>query len=330
MKVQYINLTTTDPSFNLATEEYVFSSLPKDRSYFMLWQNDNAIIIGKYQNTLAEINKQYVDEHNIKVVRRLSGGGAVYHDLGNLNFTIITDAGETSTLDLKLFCFPVMNALKKMGINAELSGRNDMLIDGKKFSGNSQYLKNGRVMHHGTIIFNSNLSVLQNALKVDPGKILSKGIKSVRSRVANLCEYMPKGKTLENFRAELLKSFIEENPGDEYIFTKNDLEEINKLAKERYATYEWNYGFSPECTLIKEKRIDGVGQICAFIKIEKGVISDIKFLGDFFSTYDPSEIENLFIGKKPEAEDYKNILSKIDINKYFSNITSEQFLDILR
>ena len=138
MKLSYLDLMTTDPSYNLAMEQYVFDCLPRDRMYFMLWQNDNAIIVGKYQNTISEINEQAVRERGIRVVRRLSGGGAVYHDMGNLNFTFITDAGGSSALDMKLFCAPVVRTLAALGVKAEVNGRNDITIDGKKFSGNSQ------------------------------------------------------------------------------------------------------------------------------------------------------------------------------------------------
>ena len=181
MKLSYLDLMTTDPSYNLAMEQHVFDCLPRDRMYFMLWQNDNAIIVGKYQNTIAEINEEAVRERGIRVVRRLSGGGAVYHDMGNLNFTFITDVGESNALDLKLFCEPVVRTLATLGVKAEVNGRNDITIDGKKFSGNSQYIRQGRVMHHGTIMFDSDLSVVSEALRVDPTKIQTKGIRSVRS-----------------------------------------------------------------------------------------------------------------------------------------------------
>ena len=154
-RLSYLNLYTTDPAWNLAAEQYVFDALPRDRTYFMLWQNDNAIIIGKHQNAAAEIDQQFVRENGVRVVRRLSGGGAVYHDMGNLNFTFIADAGSMESINFKLFCQPVVAALAALGVQAEVNGRNDMTINGQKFSGNSQYLKEGRVMHHGTIMFRS-------------------------------------------------------------------------------------------------------------------------------------------------------------------------------
>ena len=163
-KLSYLNLYTTDPAWNLAAEQYVFDALPRDRTYFMLWQNDNAIIIGKHQNAAAEIDQQFVRENGVRVVRRLSGGGAVYHDMGNLNFTFIADAGSMESINFKLFCQPVVAALAALGVQAEVNGRNDMTINGQKFSGNSQYLKEGRVMHHGTIMFDSDLDRVAQAL----------------------------------------------------------------------------------------------------------------------------------------------------------------------
>ena len=175
-ELNYILLDSTDPARNLAAEQTVFDLLPRDRSYLMLWRNDNAVIIGKYQNTLAEINKPYIDANQIRVVRRLSGGGAVYHDLGNLNYTFITDAGNTEVMDLHLFCQPVVRTLAVLGVKAELNGRNDITVDGKKISGNAQYLRSGRIMHHGTLLFDSDLDIVSQALKVDEEKISAKPI----------------------------------------------------------------------------------------------------------------------------------------------------------
>ena len=283
MKLSYLDLMTTDPSYNLAMEQYVFDCLPRDRMYFMLWQNDNAIIVGKYQNTIAEINEETVRERGIRVVRRLSGGGAVYHDMGNLNFTFITDVGESNALDLKLFCEPVVRTLATLGVKAEVNGRNDITIDGKKFSGNSQYIRQGRVMHHGTIMFDSDLSVVSEALRVDPTKIQTKGIRSVRSRVTNVAEHLPEKVTLPEFRRILLENILKENPGEAYPLTQDDLAAVEKLRAERYATWDWNYGFSPVCTMLRRRRVDGCGMIEAYITVEHGKIAALSFKGDFFS-----------------------------------------------
>ena len=178
----YINNPYTDAWFNLAAEEYLLKNFSDD--IFMLWQNEPSVIIGKHQNTAAEINEQFVRENGVRVVRRLSGGGAVYHYMVNINFTFIADAGDMESINFRLFCRPVVAALAKIGVTAEINGRNDMTIDGQKFSGNSQYLKEGRVMHHGTIMFDSNLDLVAQALHVDQEKIRAKGIASVRSSPA--------------------------------------------------------------------------------------------------------------------------------------------------
>ncbi len=329
MKFSYLDLTTTDPSFNLAAEQYVFDALPRDRAYLMLWQNDNAIIVGKHQNTLAEINEPYVREHGICVVRRLSGGGAVYHDLGNLNFTFIVDAGDTATLDLHLFCLPIVRTLHALGVEAEVNGRNDITIEGKKFSGNSQYLKEGRVMHHGTLMFNSNLSVVADALHVDADKIQSKGVKSVRSRVTNVLPYLPQPVSLPEFRAALLQNILAQTPGTEYVLTAQDNEAIEKLRTERYATWEWNYGRSPACTMLKKQRIEGCGTVEAYFSIKGGVIESLAFRGDFFSVDDPELLAARFIGARPEPEVYQELLRDTDVSQYFHGITKEAFLRLL-
>ena len=304
MKLSYLDLMTTDPSYNLAMEQYVFDCLPRDRMYFMLWQNDNAIIVGKYQNTISEINEEAVRERGIRVVRRLSGGGAVYHDMGNLNFTFITDAGGSGTLDMKLFCEPVVRTLAALGVKAEVNGRNDITIDGKKFSGNSQYLRQGRVMHHGTIMFDSDLSVVGEALRVDPTKIQTKGIRSVRSRVTNVAEHLPERVTLPEFRRILLENILRENPGEEYPLTPDDLAAVEKLRAERYATWEWNYGKSPACTMLRRSRVDGCGLIEAYITVEHGLVSAVTFKGDFFSAEEPEALAARFVGHTPDRAGY--------------------------
>ena len=326
--MNYLNLKTTDPAFNLAVEEYVFDYLPKDRMYVMLWQNDNAIIIGKNQNTLAEINERYVKQQGIRVVRRLSGGGAVYHDMGNLNFTVIADA-QGESLDFGRFCALVVKALQKVGVKAEINGRNDMTIDGKKFSGNAQYLRQGRVMHHGTILFDSNASVLANALQVDEAKIQAKGVKSVRSRVTNVRPCLPEDMTLPQFRQVLLDTILEEEPGEEYILNEKDLAVVAKLKADRYDTWEWNYGHSPACTLHKKGRVEGCGTVEAFISLQEGKISQIIFRGDFFGVNDPEQLAQLLIGCRPDRASLEERLSHTDVSRYFMGLTGTDLAGIL-
>ena len=328
-ELRYLNLETTDAAFNLAAEQYVFDSLPRDRRYFMLWQNHSAVIIGKYQNTLAEINRPFVQAHGIQVVRRLSGGGAVYHDLGNLNFTFITDAGDLETLDMKLFCEPVLRTLAALGVQAEVNGRNDMTIDGQKFSGNSQYLRGGRIMHHGTLLFDSDLSVVAQALRVDPAKIQAKGLKSVRSRVTNIRPHLREDFPLSVFRAVLLENILRETPGEEYRFSETDLAAIETLRRERYDTWEWNFGASPECTLLRRRRFEGCGTVEARLFVEHGRIQSVHFSGDFFSADEPEALGARLVGRRPERADCEAALEGMEIARFFLGLDKAGLLALL-
>ena len=329
MKLSYLNLMTTDPAFNLAAEEYVFDSLPKDRMYVMLWQNDNAIIIGKHQNTLAQINQSFVEEKGIRVVRRRSGGGAVYHDLGNLNYTIITDAAADAQVDFGRFCDVVIRALARVGVLAERNGRNDMTIDGKKFSGNAQYIRAGRVMHHGTILFDSDMTVLSRALQVDEAKIRAKGVSSVRSRVTNVRPCLREDMSLQAFRQVLLESILEEYPGDPWHFSPEEIREIEKIRDARYATWAWNYGQSPACTLLRKARVEGCGTVEAYLTVEKGIIRQVEFRGDFFSAREPEELAECLASCPYEKEALWQRLSAQDIGRYFAGLEAKALMDIL-
>lgn len=329
MKLSYLDLTTTDPSYNLAMEQYVFDCLPRDRMYFMLWQNDNSIIVGKYQNTLSEINLEAVERRGIRVVRRLSGGGAVYHDMGNLNFTFITDAASGTALDMKLFCQPVVRTLAALGVHAEVNGRNDITIDGKKFSGNSQYLRQGRVMHHGTIMFNSDLSVVSEVLQVDPTKFQTKGVRSVRSRVTNVADHLDRPVSLPEFRRILLENILRENPGQPYPLTPKDLAAVEKLREERYAAWDWNYGQSPACTVLRRRRVEGCGLVEAYISVDSGLISAIAFRGDFFSAVEPEELAPRFVGRTPDQAGFAAALEGVDVSRYFAGLQNDQLIEIL-
>ena len=326
MKLRFLDLTTTDPAFNLAAEEYVFECLPRDAMYVMLWQNDNAIIVGKHQNTLAQINEAFVREKGIKVVRRLSGGGAVYHDMGNLNYTIIADGqGE---LNFGRFCGIVLDALARVGVQGEINGRNDMTIDGKKFSGNAQYAKQGRVMHHGTILFDSDGSVLAGALQVDEAKIRAKGVKSVRSRVTNVRPYLPKDMTLQQFRKVLLGSILTQFPGEEYVFTPADLAEIEKRSA-RYRDWDWNYGKSPACDLVRQKRVEGCGSVEAYLTLHQGRIQQLQFRGDFFSAREPEILAQRLVGLPLERQALEAALLAEDVGSFFMGLDTEGLLKIL-
>lgn len=322
----YIKNDDNRPQFNLALEQYVFDSLDQFDEIFLLWINEPSIIVGKNQNTIQEINLEYIKENNINVVRRLSGGGAVYHDYGNLNYTIISKSKNTSAFNFEAFSQPVIEVLGKLGVKAEFTGRNDIVIDDKKFCGNAQYMKKGKVLHHGAMLFNTDLDVLGKALKVSKDKIVSKGVKSVRSRVTNIVDYLKEDITIEDFKELLLNHMFQ---GDkeiaEYKLTKEDYANIEKLMEERYSTWEWNFGESPKFNIDKSERFSA-GKVETKIDVEDGIIKFIKFYGDFFGGGEISNIEDKFIGIKYREDEIKKVLDTIDIGYYFSGISKDEII----
>jgi len=323
----YIYNKNTNPYFNLAAEEYVLKEFQEE--CFMLWRNEPSIIVGKNQNTLAEINLDYVRQHKIPVVRRLSGGGAVFHDLGNLNFTFIVNEDVSSFSDFKRFTQPIIDVLRKLSVNAEFSGRNDITIDGKKISGSAQYYYKNRILHHGTLLFSSSITDLSAALKVRPVKFEDKGVKSVSKRVTNISEHLKEPITIEQFIDLIMNHIREQTGGSEmYEFTQEDIKKIEKLVKEKYSTWEWNFGTSPDYSFKNEKKFTG-GTVEVNLNVEKGIIKDIKIYGDFFGKYDVSEVENLLKGVKHSEEEIRKVLSNIDMNDYFANITVDNLIEVM-
>lgn len=327
--MEFIESNCTDPAWNLALEEYVFECMNPSRSYLMLWQNQNTIVVGKFQNTAGEVNNEYVRQHGITVVRRLSGGGAVYHDLGNLNFTFITDADPSGQIDLRSFCLPILETLRSFGVPAELSGRNDMMIEGRKFSGNAQYLKNGRVMHHGTLLFDSDLSVMSKALHVDRAKMESKGIQSVESRVTNLKEHLPPDVTMEVFKGRLLEHLAKANPMVPISLTAEDESAIDKIRRQRYDTWEWNYGKSPAYQTTRKLRIEGCGTVEVCLSVESGLISLLRFQGDFFGTEDPSALASALVGCPCRRDTVAQLLSTLDLGRYIHGLTPDALVQLI-
>ncbi|WP_144554831.1 lipoate--protein ligase [Bacillus sp. X1(2014)] len=323
------NKGITDPQINLAIEEYALKNLDINETYLLFYINEPSIIIGKNQNTIEEINTEYVEGNGIKVVRRLSGGGAVYHDLGNLNFSFITKDDGESFHNFRKFTEPVVTALKKLGVNAELSGRNDIEVGGRKISGNAQFSTKGRMFSHGTLMLNSEIDNVVSALKVKKDKIESKGIKSVRSRVANISEFLDEKMEIGEFRSLLLKNIFEgQEEIPEYILTEEDWEKIHQLSKERYQNWDWNYGRSPKFNLQHSHRFP-VGSIDVRLEVNKGVIENCKIYGDFFGVGDVSEIEEKLTGTRYEKNEIEKALAEIDTTHYFGNIAKEDFLNLL-
>jgi lipoate---protein ligase len=320
----------TDPRFNIALDEYATKYLNPNEDYVILWQNEPSVIIGRNQNTIEEINSRYINEHNIHVVRRLSGGGAVYHDLGNLNFSFIVNNDKDVVSNFKKFTEPVINALRNLGVNAEFSGRNDITIDGKKFSGNAQYYSGKRLLHHGTILFNSDLTVVQDALNVKQDKIESKGVKSVKSRVTNVYPNLPQKISIEEFKDILLKFLMQDEnyKEKEYILSEEDLAKINELKESRYSKWEWNYGQSPSFDIEKGKRFAG-GKLELRFNVNEGRVQALKIFGDFFGKKEVTEVGVLLTGKLYKEDIIKTALTSIDFENYFSAITIEDFIECM-
>ena len=319
--MKLIRLNTTSPYFNLAAEEYF---LKKDREdKLILWQNDNTIVIGRNQSTFTEINLSRAEELKVNIVRRMSGGGAVYHDFGNLNYTYITQNSGDDFLNFEKFTKPVIDVLKSLGVDATLSGRNDMLIGGRKFSGNAQYVHKDMILHHGTLMFNTNVNILSEVLNVNELKIKSKGIASVKSRVTNIGEHSDI--SIDEF-CELLFKFAEGTP---YELSPSDIAEIDKLQKEKYDTWEWNFGYSPKHSF-KNEKLFSCGIVSASLDAFGGKITDIKFSGDFFGKRDVSELEKEIVGIRHTYADLLATLNKLPVSDFFAGLTAEDIATLIK
>ncbi|GEL78373.1 lipoate--protein ligase [Tenuibacillus multivorans] len=328
------NENITDPTINLAIEEYVLNHLDisSEHQYLLFYVNGPSIIIGRNQNTVEEINTDFVDANNIKVVRRLSGGGAVYHDLGNLNFSFLAKDEGDSFSNFAKFTQPVVNALQKLGVNAELTGRNDLTADGRKISGNAQFTKKGRMFSHGTLMFDSEVENVVSSLKVKSEKIRSKGIKSIRSRVANISELLDENITMDEFKEILLKYIFDvEDIKDvpRYELKEADWKKINEISENRYQMWDWNYGRSPKFNIQHSKRIEGVGSYDVRLDVKKGVIEDVHIFGDFFGIGEVSELEDALIGVKYEREAINEAIQDVDVRYYLGKIEEDDFLSLL-
>ncbi|RNA68817.1 lipoate--protein ligase [Alteribacter keqinensis] len=323
------NQNITDPRLNLAIEEYALKHLDKEHTYLLFYVNEPSIIIGKNQNTIEEINKDYVEKNGIHVVRRLSGGGAVYHDLGNLNFSFITKDDGESFHNFQKFTQPVVDALQKIGVDAKLTGRNDLQVGERKISGNAQYTTKGRMFSHGTLLLDSEMENVVDALNVNEEKIRSKGIKSIRSRVANINEFVDKPLSMEEFKALLLRYIFdgaEEIP--EYKLTEEDWKGIEKISAERYSNWDWNYGRSPKFDLKRSKRF-AAGTVDIRLNVNKGTITDCKIFGDFFGIGEVTDVEKELIGCRYEREELDKALDKLQVKHYFGAITKEEIVELV-
>lgn len=303
----FVQNKNTNPYFNLALEEYLLKECQGE--YFLLWQNEPCVVVGKNQNTLAEINQEFVKKNNIKVTRRISGGGAVFQDFGNLNFTFIQDGVNNLFLDYRKSIIPIIEVLQALGLKVDLTDRNDLQINGKKISGNAQYKYKNRALHHGTLLFDSALGDIGAALTPEQSKFQGRSVKSIKSEISNIKNHLSEPLTLEGFQ----KLIIEEVASKHEIFgaytpTCDEIKKINKLAQEKYLTWEWIYGASPEYWVEGQ-----IGSTPLKLKVKNGIIQEVEIQSDI------KEIEEVLIGVKYEETSVSEILCGFEKRYFYTN-----------
>ncbi|KOY64703.1 lipoate--protein ligase [Clostridium sporogenes] len=322
----FINHNNTNPYFNHAAEQYVLENI-KDEC-FMLWRNEPCILVGRNQNAMAEVNGDYIREKGMKIVRRLTGGGAVFNDLGNINFTFIGRTSENVEENFRKFTKPIIEALNFLGVQAEFSGKNDLVIEGKKISGNAQYYYKDKVLHHGTLLFSVSMGELLKALKVNPLKFKDKAVKSVEARVTNINKYLNNMDVIEfkNYVVDyVMKCFGKK---ELYEFSEKELKKIDKIVENKFSTWKWNFGDSPKYNYSKEGRC-GKNTIQVNLNVENGYIKEMKFYGDFFFKKDIKGLEYKFKEIKHEEKHVKQVLNNININEYINGVKNEEILELM-
>lgn len=325
--MRYLRNKNTDPYYNMAFDEFCLESLPIDEPVFFLWQNRPAVIVGLNQEVNTEVNLDYLNKNNIALVRRVTGGGAVYHDLGNLNYTIV-GRSEDLERDYPEYASILMKALQELGIPATLSGRNDILVDGKKVSGFAKRVCKNRLMVHGTLMYDVDLEVLPQALTPSASKLQSKGIASVRSRVANLRDYLPEVADIQAFSQRLEEILSCHYTDTEYQLSAEDLASIQRLADEKFAQWEWNYGRSPKATLTHSARL-ACGTVEIHLKIAENRIVFCQFGGDFLGNLPTSEVESALNGVVYEANAIRECLKKMEIGQYFDGVEVDDLVNLM-
>lgn len=323
----YIENNSMDPAFSFALEYYVMKELVLGEDVFIFWRTFPTLMIGRYQITSSEINEVYAKEKNISVVRRLSGGGTIYTDPGGWQFSFIIKNKQNTEIDFKKYTAPIIYALSKLGIHATASDRNDLLIEGKKFSGNAQHRDKNCILHHGSILYQTDLDELVKCITVSDDKIVSKGIQSIRQRVTNIIDYMDNKIDPLEFKDLMLKNILKESDL-RYDLTSTDIKKIDRIADEIFRSWEWNYGSSPDYQITKSRRFAG-GKLEVSLNLEKGRISDCRFHGDFFFYGDINLLADSLIGCPFREEDIRTALSASMEHGSFFLITLDELVSCI-
>ena len=318
----------TDPHVNLAIEEYALRHLDPRYTYILFYVNEPSIIIGRGQNTIEEIDARYVKERGIHVVRRLSGGGAVYHDSGNLNFSFITDTAQNRLHNFALFTGPVARALRELGADAELGGRNDLVIEGRKVSGNAQFSTARRMFSHGTLLFNSDLGAVAGALRVKPEKFQSKGVQSVRARVGNIADFAEREVDVPTLQRRILESLFAGGEVRRYRLNARDWAGVRRLIAERYGQWDWNVGASPPFDVQRARRFP-FGEVDVRLSIRRGRVVQARIHGDFLSTGSLQPLEQALVGVAYDPEPLAQALAGIDVGAVIPGLSGGDFLELL-
>lgn len=337
--MRYLCNPNTDPYFNMALDEYALECLALDEPVFYLWRNSPSVIVGLNQNVAAEVNLDYLREHDIALVRRVTGGGAVYHDLGNLNYTIVGRSADLQR-DYPEYAQIMLRALLALGVEATVSGRNDILVSGRKVSGYAKRVYKDRLMVHGTLMFDVDLDVLERALDAPSGKLAVKGVASVRSRVMNLCACLPDVCDINDFR-DRLECYLSRGYADaELLLTDEDLQKIAHVARTKFASPAWIYGNRervictdgiveiPTQTIHRTKRL-ACGTVEVSLEVSNGYIASCRLGGDFIGNLPASGIERALVGVRYEREALRQRLLPMGVHNYFDGVVTDEFLEFL-
>ena len=330
MPMTIVANASTNPYFNIALDAWLVRSAKPGQEYVMLWQNEPAVILGRFQNTYEEVDVDFAEAHQIAIVRRISGGGAVYQDLGNMNFSLIAETRLHPFNDYEAFTRPVLDTLLEFGVKAELTGRNDITIEGAKFSGNAQFRSGTHVLHHGTILFDEDLEVVPKVLTPPTDKIASKGIKSVRSRVTNVRPHLPPGTTMKDVQERLLHHIGRHNGGiaGTLVIGPDEAAAVDREVQARFGQWDWNFGASPPFNFRNRVRFPK-GAVEVRLDASHGRIQSAKIYGDFLADRDIGPVEGALVDIPFSRRSMEEALAQLDVPTYLGGITGDELLEVL-